>query len=122
MDKDLFLAFLVLETKLVESFVPLRRVTLDRGHRLVLRQLIRRHVKWVIYTARDHWLIRISVNKMDDDLHADARNKHRAPLFSSPRLCDRQPARIHTIGLALAVPIEVDLDTTVFVSEYFLIT
>jgi len=113
--EQLFLALLVLEADLVEAFAALARHGLDGGLGLLRGQGVGRHVVGVVDAAHHDGPVGVAVQEVDDDLLADARDEHRAPLASRPDLGHAQPARAFLVAVAAAVPEEVDLDAAVLV-------
>src|SRR4030095_10328672 len=85
--------------------------------RLEVGQLVERHVLAVVDAADDDRLIGVALEKLDDHLLADARDRHEAPPLAGPRVRDAEPAGAVLVALALAVPVELDLHAAVLVGE-----
>ncbi len=115
MHEDLLAAGLVLEGQLVEAAGVRGRAGAENGARLVVGKRVGRHRGGVVETAGDDRLVRIAFEEFDDRLHADARDRLGAPLLARPVLRDAQEHRAVFVGLAVAVPAELDLHPAVFV-------
>ncbi len=119
---DLFGVLLVLEPQLVEVLRrPVRGgATLDTALGLVGWQGVGRHVVRVVDAARDDGSIRIAFEELDDDLLTDAGDVNAAPVGAAPNLTDTHPTARVLVGLAVAVPVELELHPAVLVGPDFL--
>src|SRR5258708_3719821 len=124
-DVDLLVALLVLEADLVGAATALARIALDGRFRLLGGQWVRRLVRAIVDAAGDDGTVGIALEEIDDHLHADAGNEHRAPTLRRPSLTHADPARAVLILLSVvvqflrAVPMEANLDAAVFVGIDF---
>ena len=69
----------------------------------------------VVDPAGDDRLIGVAFQEIDDDLLADTRDHDAAPALPGPDLGHPYPAGAGLVRLAVAVPVELDLDPTVLV-------
>lgn len=90
MDVDLFLVRFVLEPQFVAA-LTLVGLGLESGSGLVLRQRVRRGVGGVVGSSGNDRLVRVAVQKADDDFVADSRQRHEAILATGPALADSEP-------------------------------
>src|SRR5580698_3534083 len=116
-DKDLFAALLVLKPDLIKSAATHGTVGLDPAARLVRRQFIGRHCVGVVDAPDHDGTVRIPFSEPDNHLMADARNKNRAPLLTSPHGPHTQPARTVAVILPRPIPMELHLHASVLVGE-----
>src|SRR5262249_22547117 len=93
MKEDLFRSFLVLEAQLVEPSAAFRAERLERGFRLVVRQVVGRHLIAVVDAAGDDREIGVAFEEADDHFLSDPRQEERAPALAGPVLRDADPAR-----------------------------
>src|SRR5690606_15306570 len=116
MDEDLLVAGLVFEAQLVVAAVTERAVGADRALRGLVRHRVRQRVRAVVHGAGDERPIRIAIDEVDDDLHADAGHEPEAPPRTGPRLLlYPHPARARVVTGALPVPMELHFDAAVLV-------
>src|ERR1051326_2394354 len=113
-DVELLRARLVLEADLVEAGA-LVGLGLDAAARLVVRQRPGRHRLAVVERADHHRVVGIALQEVDQDLLADARQVEHAPFLAGERLRHAHPAGAVLVGLAVAVPVELQLDAAVLV-------
>src|SRR5690606_579605 len=86
---------------------------------LVRRQVVGHHVFLVVQAAGDQRLVGVAFEEGDQHFHADARDGDAAVHVAGPAGGDAQPAAGMFVGLAFAVPVELDLDPAVFVAVDF---
>ena len=79
------------------------------------RGIVLGHVDAVVDGADDDGLIGIALDEVDEDFVVDARPEVRAPSLACPRLRDAQQSVVGSVGLALAIPPELHVDTAVLV-------
>src|SRR5580704_4345919 len=92
MDLDQFRAFRIVERKFVVSAATFGTVRFVSAHRLLAGQVPRRHLSRVIGASGDDRTIWIALDKVDDDLLANARYLNASPCFSRPRIRNPYPA------------------------------
>ncbi len=116
-EPELLGAFLILEADGVGVRAGATLAGAGQQARLchVGRQVPRRHLVAVIDPAGNDRLVRVALQEINDDLLADARDHHAAPILAGPGLSDPHPAGTGLVGLAVAVPVELHLDPSVFV-------
>ena len=119
---DLLRILFVLESQFVKrcGVTLLRAARLDATLRHVAGQRIGRHVVGVVDATRDDRPIRVSFQKIDDDFLSDARDMDATPRLAGPQLGDADPAGTVFVGRAVAVPMELDFDTSILVGPDFL--
>src|SRR5688572_26322965 len=59
---------------------------------------------------------------MDQNLHSDPWDKHRAPSIPRPMLCNARPTGTSFVELSLPVPVKLNLHPPVFVRVYLFAT
>src|SRR5262245_47255775 len=116
-DEELFRALLVLESDLVEvgGAAALARSGLDARLGGIGRQRVWWHLVSVVDTARDNWLVGITLQEVDDYFLANTRQGNPTPVGAGPRAGDADPATRVLILLAIAVPMELHLHPAVLV-------
>ena len=114
-DADLLAALGVVNGDLVVAAAALGGVGLDAGARLLAGEAVRGHLDAVVDGAGDDGPVGVALDEIDDDLLPDARDVDGAPVLAGPRLGDADPARGGLVGLAAAVPVELDFDPPVLV-------
>src|SRR5207245_4175169 len=109
---DVLLALLVLEAEFVEILITAfeAAAALDAALRFVVGQLPRRHVLGIVDATDDDGLIGIAFEEINDDLMPDARNVDYPPILAGPGRRHADPAGAILVLLALAVPVELNLD------------
>src|SRR5690554_2453432 len=118
-DKDLFFTGPVLDAQFVEAVAAGAAQAFEQAAGLVLGQLVEHRVGAVVQAAGDQWLVRVAFEEADQYFHADARDGDAAPVVAGPAAGHPQPAARVGIGLAFAVPVELDLDPALFVAVDF---
>src|SRR5690554_6494172 len=118
-NEDLLLAGLVLDAQFVEAVAAGAAQAFEQAAGLVLGQLVEHRVGAVVQAAGDQWLVRVAFEEADQYFHADARDGDAAPVVAGPAAGHPQPAARVGIGLAFAVPVELDLDPALFVAVDF---
>src|SRR5690606_36191132 len=108
-DEDLFFTGPVFDAQFVGAVTAGAAQALEQAAGLVLGQLVGHRVGAVVQTAGDQWLVRVAFQKTDQYFHADARDGDAAPVVAGPAAGHPQPAAGVGIGLASAVPAELDL-------------
>src|SRR6185436_1365319 len=80
-------------------------------------QRVRRHVVGVVQAAGDHRAVGVAAQELHDHFLADARDVDRSPARAGPHLTHPHPAGAALVGLALAIPVELDAHPTIGVGE-----
>ena len=111
-DHDLLRARLVLEADLVDATAAGTGLGLDRRARLALGERIGRLERGVVEPTGHHGAIGIALHVLHHDLPVVA-GQHQRP--GCLQLRHTHPTRRRVVELAVAVPVEVDLDPTVLV-------
>ena len=88
------------------------------GH--ICRQAIGRHRIGIIQHACADWSIGVAFLELNGDFLANARNRDHAPVLTGPGHDAPHPTRRGIVLFADAVPIELNLDATVFIGVYFI--
>src|SRR5690606_4831494 len=88
---------------------------------LVLRQAVRDLVGLVVQAAGDQWLVGVAFEEGDQHFHADSWAGDAAVAVAGPVAGDAEPATGFVVGLALAVPVELDFDAAVLVAVDFFV-
>src|SRR5262245_44468209 len=114
---DLFLALCVIEDQAVVAAPLGRAVGLEAADHFFLGKLARGHLLGVVDAADDDGLVRVAFEKIDDDLLPNARHVGDAPAFASPDRRNSHPAGAIGVVFAFAVPVELDLDTAIFIAK-----
>src|SRR6478736_3141772 len=78
-DGDLFLAAGVIHRHLVVT-TALISIGLEPAHDFLTRQLVRRHIVWIINVTNDHWLIWVALDECDDYFLSNPGNLYGTPL------------------------------------------
>src|SRR5713226_939011 len=115
--EDLFAAFFVLETELVEvgGAAALGAPGHEGGAGHVIGKSVGRHLVVVVDAAGDDGAVGVAFEEFDDDFLADAGNVDGAPVFAGPGLGDADPAGTVFVLLTEAVPVELDFHAAVFI-------
>src|ERR1039457_5538226 len=87
---------------------------------LPVRQRPRRHCVRIIDVADDDGLVHVAIHEIHHHLLADAGKVDAAKLSAGPFDSDAHPAGAVGIGLAFAIPVELDFEAAVFIGEDFL--
>src|SRR5690606_37176462 len=82
-------------------------------------QVVRDLVGLVVQAAGDQWLVGVAFEKADQHFHADSWNGDAAVAVAGPAAGHSEPAAGLCVGMAVAVPVELDFDTAVFVAVDF---
>src|SRR4029434_1746351 len=88
----LFTVSFILESQFVKSAALLDAISLNRRFKFFVRKSVWRHRFRVIHAPRHYRFIRISIQKIDDDFHADPGYEHGSPVVAGPALCYAHPA------------------------------
>src|SRR6185437_6160876 len=114
-------ALLVFKADLVEvvGSTAFRATGLHDGLRHVVRQRVGRHLIRVVHTADDNWPVRVSFEKVYEDLLADTGMRDPAPVLARPDAGDADPAGTVLVLLADAIPEELNLYPAVFIDIDF---
>src|SRR5690606_2274884 len=119
MDEDLFFILFVFDAQFVEAFTAGAAEFLEDAAGLVARQVIGDLMFLVIQAVGDHWQIWIAFEEGDQHFHTNAWNRDTAIAVAGPAACDAYPAAGLVVGLAVAVPVELNLDTAVLIAMDF---
>src|SRR5260370_28172637 len=81
-DKNIFVAFIVLETDFIKALAAFARIRFERGDSGLARQAVGRHGFSIVNTPGDDGTIGVTLKKFDDDLLDDSRNIKGPPFFA----------------------------------------
>src|SRR5216683_3787620 len=120
-EEDLFAAFFVLETELVEvgGAAALGAAGQEGGAGHVIGKSVGRHLLVIVDTASDDGAVGVALEEFDDDFLADAGNVDGTPVLAGPGLGNADPAGTVFVFLAEAVPVELNFLAAVFVGIDF---
>jgi len=121
LEKDAFSILLVLESQFMEPATALAAVGADAGLGHVARQGIGGFVDTIVNDAGAKGPVDIAALELDDDFHADPRDREHAPVLATPGHHRPYPARRCLITFAQPVPGKDHLDAAIFVGVNFLV-
>ncbi|MCX4199039.1 hypothetical protein OMR07_29295, partial [Methylobacterium organophilum] len=115
-DVDLFLALAVFDAQFVVAATARAAQGLEHRAGLVGRQVVGDLVLLVVQAAGYQRLVGIAFEEGHQHFHADPRNGDAAIAVAGPAGADAQPAAGLVIGLAVAIPVKLDLYPSVLVA------
>ena len=117
MHVDLLRTLLVFHADFIEVFRPatLAGTRFDTALCFLVGQFVRGHFHRVVDAAGDDRIVRVATEKINNNFLTDPRNVNHAPCFTRPRCTHSKPAATVFIFLAVAIPIKLNFDTTIFV-------
>ena len=117
---DEFLAATVLEVQFVGPRPAWRTAAAQNATGLVLRQRIGDRLQRVRQATVDHWPVRVALQERHQDLHAHARDHHRAKAVARPTGCHPHPTAALVVVLVQPVPVKANFYPPVCVAMHVL--
>src|SRR5690606_16771235 len=120
-EEDLFFTGLVFDAQLVEAFATGAAEGFEDAAGFVFRQAIWDLMRLVVEAAGDQRLVGVAFEEADQHFHANPGDGDAAVAVAGPVAGDSEPATGLVVGLAMAVPVELDFDAAVLVAVDFFV-